>query len=270
MLQRTITALIATPLFILCIYIGGEILAILLTAISCIGFYEFTKAINKDFDIGSLITICIIPIAFLTSYLGRNEYLIILLSLVVVANMINVIVKFPESKISDSSVNTFTFLYLTIVFILIFKIREVENGFMLVLGLFIASITSDTAAYLVGKNFGKNKLVPILSPNKTVEGAIGAVIATALALALYAYLLFDVIEFNFNEYIFYFAFFIFGAFISIFAQLGDLFASAVKRQVNIKDYGNLLPGHGGIIDRFDSILMITPFFYTLYVLLNLI
>lgn len=122
----------------------------------------------------------------------------------------------------------------------------------------------DTAAYFAGRAFGKRKLAPIVSPNKTVEGAIGGVVGSIIAgmLLTAAYTLlssgYNVISIQMRPK-HYLVLLFMGAIASVLGILGDLFASAVKRQAGIKDYGTIFPGHGGILDRFDSVMFIAPF-----------
>lgn len=122
----------------------------------------------------------------------------------------------------------------------------------------------DTAAYFAGRAFGKHKLAPVVSPHKTVEGAIGGVcgsIAAGMVLTLVYALLsarYHVITLNVQPY-HYLILAVMGGIASVLGILGDLFASAVKRQMGIKDYGTIFPGHGGILDRFDSVMFVAPF-----------
>ena len=122
----------------------------------------------------------------------------------------------------------------------------------------------DTAAYFAGRAFGKHKLAPVVSPHKTVEGAIGGVcgsIAAGMVLTLVYALLsarYHVITINVQPY-HYLILAVMGGIASVLGILGDLFASAVKRQMGIKDYGTIFPGHGGILDRFDSVMFVAPF-----------
>ena len=122
----------------------------------------------------------------------------------------------------------------------------------------------DSAAYFAGRAFGKHKLSPVVSPNKTVEGAIGGVIGS-MVLGLIATAIYSAISGRFSTLTVevtvhhYLLLALMGAIASVLGILGDLFASAVKRQVNIKDYGTIFPGHGGILDRFDSVMFIAPF-----------
>lgn len=129
------------------------------------------------------------------------------------------------------------------------------SGTIYIYLVFIIAFSTDTFAYIFGITFGKHKLLPSVSPNKTVEGSIGGIFGSVIMGCIYFYILKNPIT------IYHISFF---ALSSISGQLGDLFASKIKRETGIKDYSNLLPGHGGLLDRFDSILLIIPMVYILY------
>lgn len=118
----------------------------------------------------------------------------------------------------------------------------------------ILAFTADSAAYFVGRKLGKHKLAPVISPKKTVEGAIGGVVATVLLMELYALVLDKAFGFD----VIYWYGIVYGVLGSLVSILGDLTFSVIKRQVNMKDYGNLIPGHGGVLDRFDSMMLVAP------------
>lgn len=144
------------------------------------------------------------------------------------------------------------------------------------LGIFYVLVTlgsawlSDTGAYFVGRAFGKHKLAPVVSPKKTVEGAVGGVVCGTLLMALVAFL-YSLIAAGFGAPIAvnYPALFCIVPVFSLVSMLGDLSASVIKRQFGVKDYGSIMPGHGGVMDRFDSVLMVAPLVYIIsrYVLL---
>ncbi len=133
------------------------------------------------------------------------------------------------------------------------------GGFILPL-LFLGSWGSDTFAYCCGSLFGRHKLIPKVSPKKTVEGSVGAVIFTVLFFALYGYIVTAAVPDAKADYT---ALVITALFLSILSQIGDLNASFIKRIYGIKDYGNIFPGHGGMLDRFDSVIAIAPILYIL-------
>jgi phosphatidate cytidylyltransferase len=137
----------------------------------------------------------------------------------------------------------------------IVRIYTVDGtGRFFVLIPFIIAFISDSGAYFGGLYFGRRKLAPAISPKKTVEGAIGGLIASVLGMLLYMFILDIAFGFTVN----YLAVIVYGAVCAVAGVFGDLCFSVIKRQTGIKDYGNLLPGHGGILDRFDSMIIVAP------------
>ena len=161
----------------------------------------------------------------------------------------------------------FGVIYVAFMISYMYKVRAMENGIYIVWLILIASWGNDTFAYFTGVLLGKHKMAPKLSPKKSIEGAVGGVLGAILLGAVYAF----VISAKMSEVIahpvlvFTTASFL-GAFISI---VGDLAASAIKRDYGIKDYGNIIPGHGGILDRFDSCIFTAPVVYwAVYIVMN--
>ena len=135
------------------------------------------------------------------------------------------------------------------------RLRGMEEGKFYILVAFILSMVADSGAYFVGRAWGKHKLAPVISPKKTVEGAVGGAVINVIGMIIYTLILRYCFDFTQVNYLFAAIYGILGAAASI---IGDLTLSVVKRQVGIKDYGNLIPGHGGILDRFDSTMMVAP------------
>jgi len=152
-----------------------------------------------------------------------------------------------------------TILYTIIPFILLVKLSEISNP-LIVLGIFILIWTSDTFAYLVGRKFGKHKLFERISPKKTIEGFIGGVIFTLIAAYILSIYFKDT---SLNQWL------AIATIISVFGVIGDLIESMFKRQAKVKDSSNLIPGHGGFLDRLDSIIFAIPFIYAFIYLTNL-
>ena len=140
----------------------------------------------------------------------------------------------------------------------------IANYISFVWVIFISSWISDTCAYCVGMLFGKHKLAPVLSPKKSIEGSIGGIAGSAIVGALFGYF---VVEQVITSQQVTWVFALIGACGSVVSQIGDLAASAIKRNYDIKDYGKLIPGHGGIMDRFDSVLVTAPIIYFMFTLL---
>lgn len=157
-----------------------------------------------------------------------------------------------------ASLFTMTF-YIVIGFDSILLIRDLEHGQYLFLLIFIGAFSTDIFAYFTGVLFGKHKLCPTISPKKTVEGAFGGVIFCILCFLLFGWITSKWFQITPN----YLWIALGGLLTSILAQFGDLIFSSIKRKFAIKDFGNILPGHGGICDRFDSILAVAPILYML-------
>lgn len=135
------------------------------------------------------------------------------------------------------------------------RLRGMDGGKFYILVAFVLSMVADSGAYFVGRAFGKHKLAPVISPKKTVEGVIGGVAANIAAMLLFTFVLNRWFGFTQVNYVYAAIYGVLGAIASV---VGDLTLSAAKRQAKIKDYGNLIPGHGGILDRFDSTMLVAP------------
>jgi phosphatidate cytidylyltransferase len=145
------------------------------------------------------------------------------------------------------------------------RIRMMDNGVYLIAAPFVMAFMPDTGAYLIGCAFGKHKLCPAISPKKTVEGLFGGILGGIVGMIVYGL----VLQFFFGFAVNYLFAVIYGALGAGFAVFGDLMFSVIKRQTGIKDYGKLLPGHGGILDRFDSVTIVAPLAEVLLLILPL-
>lgn len=143
------------------------------------------------------------------------------------------------------------------------RLHGMENGRCYILVPFLISFVSDSGAYFAGRFLGKHKLAPVISPKKTVEGAVGGVVAAVLGMMIYCL----VLQLGFGFEVNYLYGIIYGVVGSAAAVFGDLCFSTIKRQTGIKDYGNLIPGHGGILDRFDSTVIVAPLVEALMMLI---
>lgn len=156
----------------------------------------------------------------------------------------------------DSSIKIF---FITVLIALLFKslptVRNMEYGLLYLIFAILSGCITDIFAYLVGRKWGKHKLCPVISPKKTVEGSIGGILATVVLLLLLGSILERTTPIQVN----YPILIVYAVISSIIGQFGNLSMSAVKRCLGVKDFGNLFPGHGGVLDRFDSLLFIAPF-----------
>lgn len=149
------------------------------------------------------------------------------------------------------------FIYIGGASVAVTAIASLPNGGLIVPLVFVGSWLTDTFAYLCGTLFGRHKLIPRVSPKKTVEGSVGAVVFTLAAFALYGYVVASVTSLSVN----YLPLMLTALLLSVISQIGDLNASAIKRAYNVKDYGNIFPGHGGMLDRFDSVMAVCPILF---------
>ena len=153
----------------------------------------------------------------------------------------------------------FAFVYVGVMLSYVYLIRDMKHGLILVLLIFVSSWGNDTCAYLVGRAIGKHKMSPILSPKKSIEGLIGGIVGAGILGVVFGLIYNHFMQVAHSVWIFA----LIGAVCALPAVIGDLAASAIKRNNDIKDYGKLIPGHGGILDRFDSIIFTAPIMYYL-------
>ena len=171
---------------------------------------------------------------------------------------------FPKYKTEEISLIFMGVIYIPILFSYVYNTRTFDDGQYLAWLILISSWGSDTCAYAVGSLFGKHKIAPVLSPKKSVEGSIGGVLGAALIGGIFGAILSGHFISTFSPVV---TCAVSCAIGSVISQVGDALASAIKRNHNIKDYGNLIPGHGGILDRFDSMIFTAPaIFFAIYFL----
>ena len=273
-------------------FAGGPLLALFLGVISCIGYLEFTKVTkvrtNPDKISGFekigltgiilyylllLVTDDFFPLRdYMNEWLfktqGNFNYYTVLLLFVFVLTIVSMfmvyIFTFPKHHITQITHAAFGLIYVALTLSFIYYIRELPNGIYLMWLVFMSSWVCDTCAYVVGMLLGKHKLTPKLSPKKSVEGAIGGVVGSSLAGALFGWLYAACTDYS---YIIILIFALICCIGSVVSQCGDLTASAIKRNYDAKDYGKVIPGHGGILDRFDSVIFTSPMVFFLVMLM---
>lgn len=249
-----ITGAIGGAGFLFLVFTGGIGYGILLFFIALIGFYEWLRMNrihiwNISSIVGFLFTILyFLPYEFLDG-LSLNTVLWELLILLIVP-----VVSRNKSSIHDVAYIFLGSMYIGISLHFMYETRNEANGLFLTLAILIATWSTDTAAYFVGKAIGKRKLWPTISPNKTIEGSLGGVVAALILVALLS-ILSGQLPLSYALLL--------ALAVSISGQLGDLVESAVKRTLGVKDSGRILPGHGGFLDRFDSLLFAFPVLHLL-------
>ena len=248
---------------------GGPVLGAVCLLLSLTAYYELIKACHVEKDgKATLLEImggCGIVLYGAAMMLSKNFlWGIGAIVLMFLAVMFVYVFHFPKYHADQVMTAFFCAFYPGVVFQFIYLTRELSWGKYLVWLIFISSWICDTCAYLTGMAIGKHKLAPVLSPKKSIEGAIGGVVGSALVGALFAWL-FLIPETGSDAMIWVVA--LISAAGAVISQVGDLSASAIKRNHDIKDYGKIIPGHGGIMDRFDSVLFTAPVIYFLSVIL---
>ena len=260
MIVRIISAAVALPLLLFFVIMGGVWLKVAVCVLSAIGILELCKAVSgkiKPIHFFAVITE-IVYAFFMDSFINKNvntDILLIYIMLYTLLILSYMVIFHKRTSVADVCVSVFSFMYVGLTLSCIYMLRV--KYYVLVWMPFICAFGSDTGAYFSGRAFGKHKLAPKLSPKKTVEGATGGVISAGVLSVLFC-----IISGKFKPLTAMIPFFFaVGAIGSVFAQLGDLAASTVKRKVNIKDYGNIMPGHGGVLDRFDSVIFTAPIIF---------
>lgn len=266
--ERTLSAVVLVIAALAAILPGGIILALTLYVVSIIGFLELTKACGvRTQKINSLewVGILCVTLYYLVLYFVQDtSYSMQLVIFMLIALMFVYVFGFSKYHANQVMNTYFSLIYAPVMLSFVFLTRQLENGIYLVWMIFISSWISDTCAYLVGVMIGKHKLAPVLSPKKSIEGAVGGIVGAAAVGALFGAYLDSVLYLeNFAVILA-----IVGGVGSVISQVGDLAASAIKRNHDIKDYGKLIPGHGGIMDRFDSVIFTAPITYFLIIMLG--
>jgi phosphatidate cytidylyltransferase len=215
-----------------------------------------TFADDKQFKTFSIVSGTLIVLAvYLWGISGLTGFLLLTLLVLFLLSVYDL--KDLNSSLTRLGVGILGIVYISCLLSYLIPVRESDFGALLVLYLLTVVWSTDTSAYYIGKNFGKKKLLPLVSPNKTVEGALGGLAGGCFASLLFKIFFLDV--FSLFDAI------LLPLLISSVSQMGDLFESYIKRWAGVKDMGSLIPGHGGILDRIDGLLFAVPVLYYYHV-----
>lgn len=264
MRTRIITAVIAIAAFIPVLYFSDTfVFTLFCCLISLMALYEMLGCIGTRkkwfLSIPVMMIGLIMPLS--ARYIGNCDavfkYIFLISFFVITWSFVCSTFSKGRIPVDQAALTAATTIYIAFGVSSILLLRYMENGKYIYLLSFVLPWMSDTFAYFGGFLFGKHKLIPDVSPKKTVEGCIAGIIGSGLTAVLYGVILSNAL----NVHPTYFELFIVGMIVSLLSQTGDLIASLIKRHFEIKDYGFILPGHGGILDRFDSILLAAPALY---------
>ncbi len=258
--MRVLTAVIGIPVIILVLLAPSWVMLAAVILCSLIGLFEFYGAVELRKTKPLLCVLGYIGAAAmpLCVFLEPKQiltcafvYMIILFSVMLMSHR--------KIMFTDISLTVMSLIYIPFLLAHILFIRRMEFGNIIVWLVFVGAFMTDSCAFFAGKALGRHKLCPDISPKKTVEGAIGGVVGCGLAFLLFAFIVNTALGRWLDGYTMsYLRMFILGLISAVLAQIGDLTASLIKRQFEIKDFGNLFPGHGGMLDRCDSIVPVAP------------
>lgn len=258
-LTRVITGAVLTVILGTIVYFSHipAVLNTLIAFLSVKGIYELYKATGLYKNKVITVISCAAAIALSFEAIPGNVYIVAVLFAAAIILFGLLMVKIKVKDKVEPLLTVIIAFMITFFFKSLSGIRNTEKGVYLLGVTILISVLTDIFAYLCGKGFGKHKLAPVLSPKKTVEGSVGGTICAVAILMIVARVLSDnnIISVNYGIL----AVYLLSA--SVLGQFGDLAFSSVKRICGIKDYGKLLPGHGGVLDRFDSMLFVAPFTY---------
>ena len=263
-IKRITSVLLGFPLVVIILTFRNEyVVDIFLALVAMLGMQEYFNAVSKESKpvrwIGYLSCLFIAFIHIIQGYMPISQILMVSIPTILLILFAQVIFTNMKTNFKDIAYTFFGMAYVIGCISFIALLRGLDNGRILVWYAIIAAWGTDTFAYIVGKRFGKHKLNSV-SPKKSVEGAIAGTIGATVIALIYTIVMNNIYNLGYS-YIFV-TLSIIG--LSIIGQIGDFAASSIKRYVDVKDYSNLIPGHGGMLDRIDSLMFLTPFAYILF------
>ncbi len=269
-IKRITSALLGFPLVVIILAFGNTyVVDIFLAFIAMLGMQEYFNAVSKEAKtvrwLGytsclSIALIHIIPENFNLQL--QSEILMLIIPTILLILFLYVIITNMKINFKDIAYTLFGIIYVIGCIIFLALLRGMQNGKILIWYAIIAAWGTDIFAYIVGKRWGKHKFSQV-SPKKSIEGCVAGIVGAVIIAVLYTLAINKIFDLQYS-YVFVV---IVTAILSMIGQVGDFAASSIKRYVNIKDYSNLIPGHGGMLDRIDSLMFLSPF---AYVLLNII
>ena len=258
MLTRTLSGA-ALAVLIIALYLLGEWTWFAGMALaSCLGLFEFYRLYGLERKAPGIVGFAVCAAYLVLTGLHRYDLYMHVFLLFFIILAIVYVLRYEKTEAEEVLSAFFGFFYVPVMLSFMYRVRVMEDGQYLVILIFIGSWICDTFAYFTGVLFGRHKMAPVLSPKKSVEGGIGGVLGAVLFGVLYG-LLFGSKLTSFSQPVL--AFGVIAFFASLVSMAGDLLASAFKRSKGIKDYSRLIPGHGGILDRFDSIITVAPMIF---------
>ncbi|HPU00711.1 MAG TPA: phosphatidate cytidylyltransferase [Bacillota bacterium] len=263
---RILSALVGIPLILGLVYLGGSYYALFMLLVAILGIREYTALLkSKSYHLPTWVGYAGVALFMSMLFLGAVlERELILPALIIIMMSLGILqlIYFGKASLHELALILWGIIYLGGFGGYMILLRQLPQGLTYTRVLFVGVWANDTFAYFVGIKWGRKRLAPEISPKKSVEGACAAIAGTVLLATLVAYIYPSWMGLTPGKAA------LLGVGISVFAQLGDLLESALKRQFEVKDTGQLIPGHGGVLDRFDSLLFTAPMVYYFFILLG--
>ncbi len=260
MLIRILSAISGLPLLVYIVLTGGKVLLVSVMVVTLIALKEFYDIFDRTeiYPFKLTGTVTGTAIVFVSGIHGEQSYMFTLM-LIIACTIVCFITMVAQKsfRIVDLAITLFGVIYISVFISVILMIYNLKHGPDLLWLVFIIAWLGDTVAYFSGLTFGRHKLSPAISPKKSIEGSIGGLVGSTAGAVLFGLLMHRWSGINFSPA----AYTLVGVVGGLMSQLGDLSASIIKRFAGVKDFGNIIPGHGGILDRFDSILFTAPVVY---------
>lgn len=265
MKKRVLSGILFILIWIAILVINNDLFdTVIVVGICLIAMYEYNRAFKKvEYNPVSWIGYLACFTLFGMGGIISAEYKIMLMKIIIPLSLISlftyIVISRTKRTVIDIAITVFSIVYIPFMFSFLKLILNMPSGRIFILYVLCGAFVSDTFAFIVGSKFGKTPLAPEISPKKTVEGSVGGIVGVIIAFVIIT--LVANRYFSLNMSVIYWVLVALAA--SIAGQFGDLTASAIKRFCKIKDFGNIMPGHGGILDRFDSLMFVAPIVYIL-------
>lgn len=259
---RLLSGIVLVALSIALFWAGGYWLLFSTMLIALVGMFELYRVFDIHKSLAAIISYLALVIYYCNMewhFIPNKDGLVLVMAYIILLMFVFVF-SFPKYTANQIMGTFFGIFYVGIMLSYLYQIRTLQNGLYLSFLVLICSWGCDTSAYCVGKLIGKHKMSPILSPKKSVEGAIGGILGAALISAIYSVCMRATMTIPTKTIIIVS---LISAIAGLVSMVGDLTASAIKRNYDIKDYGKIIPGHGGVMDRFDSVIITAPIIYYL-------
>ena len=239
---RLISGIVLIILAVITLWFGGYVTGVVTMLLSLIGVFELMRVYKVEQKIPGIIAYIWTVLYYVVLMMGLKDFIMPVLVTYMLVVLAVYVFTFPKYHDKEIMATFFSFYYVSVMLSYVYQLRIMEDGGYFIVLVFLCSWGNDTLAYCFGRLFGKHKMSPILSPKKSVEGLIGGILGAGVLVIC--------------------------AVGAIPAVVGDLAASAIKRNNEVKDYGKLIPGHGGVMDRFDSMIFTAPIiFYLMQIML---